>query len=216
MVVAIIDVSQNDALATSNTDAMDVTRSSMDRNPYTPPAARVEEPSSNISSAKQIESARGRVIRMCTSLLKASVVAAVLCALAWIRPPLSTSTLSSTVGLFVGFGFVFAILSLLIGLPLALFIEWCRIGASWSYTMVAAVTGALLAYSFGHRAGGELGNPHGGAVFSPWTRDRPGIDDFPHSQVELLGSIAFLALVGGALGFAFWQFYSRGPRPNHR
>jgi len=185
----------------------------MDRNPYTPPAASVEEPRGDTSSAKRTESAR---IRMCTSLLTASVVASVVFVLAWIRPPLSTSTLSSMGGLFVLFGFVFAILSLLIGLPLALFMEWCRIGAGWSYTLVAAVTGALIAYGFGHRRGGEFGNPHGGAFFSPWTRDRPGIDEFPHSLDDLLGSIAFLALVGGTLGFAFWQFYSRGPRPNNR
>jgi hypothetical protein len=152
---------------------------------------------------------------MITSLLFASVFATLVFAVAWIRPPLSTSTLISTVGLFVGFGFVFAILSLLIGLPLALLMEWCRIGTRWTYTAVAAITGALLAFSFGHRrTGGEVPNPHGGAVFSPWTRDHPGIDDFPRSPIELLGSIAFLALVGGILGFAYWYFYSHGPRRN--
>jgi len=153
---------------------------------------------------------------MLTSLLMASAVAATVFALAWIRPPLSVPTLISTVRLLVGFGFVFAILSLLIGLPLALFIEWCRIGTAWSYTVVAAVTGALIAFGFGHRHSEEVPNPHGGAVFSPWTRDRPGIDDFPVSFNEYLSSIAFLALVGGVLGFAFWYFYSRGPRSNVR
>jgi len=187
----------------------------MDRNPYTPPAAHVADPLPS-ADANQIESRRARVLRMITSLLYASAVATLVFALAWIRPPLSTSTLISTVGLFVGFGCVFAVLSLLIGLPLALPIERCRIGTGWSYTVVAAVTGALLAFSFGHRPTAEVPNPHGGAVFSPWTRDHPGIDDFPRSHNEFLGSIAFLALVGGILGFAYWYFHSHGPRRNHR
>jgi hypothetical protein len=188
----------------------------MDRNPYSPPAAHVVDPLPS-ADANPIESRRARVLRRITSLLYASAVATTVFALAWIRPPLSTSTLISTGGLFVGFGCVFAIVSLLIGLPLALLIEWCRIGTGWSYTAVAAITGALLAFGFGHRrTGGEVPNPHGGAVFSPWTRDHPGIDDFPRSPNELLGSIAFLALVGGILGFAYWYFYSHGPRRNHR
>jgi hypothetical protein len=166
--------------------------------------------------ANQIKLARGPVMRMLTSLLKASAVAALVFALAWIRQPLAASTLVSTVRLFIGFGFVFAIMSLLIGLPFVLIIERCRVGAWWSYTIVAAVTGALLAFGFGHRSTGEVTNPHGGAVFSPWTRDSPGIDSFPLSSNEYLGSIAFCALVGGTLGFAFWYFYSRGPRPNNR
>jgi hypothetical protein len=90
-------------------------------------------------------------MRMFTSLVKASAVAALVFALAWIRQPLPASTLVSTVRLFIGFGCVFAILSLLIGLPFVLIIEKCRIGAWWSNTIVAAVTGALLALSFGHR-----------------------------------------------------------------
>lgn len=154
-------------------------------------------------------------MRLFTSLLKASAIAALVFALAWIRPPISTSTLISTVRLFIDFGCVFAVLSMLIGLPLVLVIERCRIGAWWSYTIIAAVTGALFAFGFGHRPTGEIENPHGGAVFSPWTRDSPGIDIFPESSNEYLGSIAFLTLVGGALGFAFWHFYSRGARPGN-
>ena len=98
----------------------------MDRNPYTPPTARVVNPGGDaldFEDTEQIESGRRRVLRILTSLLMASAVAAGVFALAWIRPPLSASTLISTVRLLVGFGFVFAILSLLIGLPLALFIE---------------------------------------------------------------------------------------------
>lgn len=173
---------------------------------------------SNLSTAgaNQTKSGLGAVKRKVTSLLKASAVAALLFALAWIRQPIAASTLVSTVRLFIGFGCVFAILSLLIGLPFVVIIERCRIGAWWSYTIVAAITGALLAFSFGHRPTGDVTNPHGGAVFSPWTRDSPSIDAFPVSSNEYLGSIAFCAIVGGALGLAFWYFYSRGSRPNNR
>jgi hypothetical protein len=153
---------------------------------------------------------------MFTSFLKASAVAAFAFALAWIRQPLAASALGSTVGLFLGFGCLFVILSLLIGLPLALIIERCRIGRWWSYTLVAAATGALLAAGFGHRPIGEVQNPHGGLVFSPWTRDRPGIDSFPLSSTEYMASITFCAVVGSILGLSFWYFYSRGPRPNNR
>lgn len=168
------------------------------------------------ADANQIKLGRGPVMRMVTSLLKASAVAALVFALAWIRQPLAASTLVSTVQLFIGYTCVLAILSLMIGLPFVLIIERCQIGAWWSYTIVAAVTGALLAFGFGHRPAGEVENPHGGAVFSPWTRDSPGIDSYPLSSNEYLGSIAFCAIVGGTLGFAFWRFYSRGLRTNGR
>ncbi len=164
----------------------------------------------------QIELGRRSVRQMLTSLLKASAVAALVFALAWVRPPLAAYTFISTVRLFILMVFVFAILSVLIGVPLVLILEKCRIGAVWSYTMVAAVTGALFGFSLGHRPTGEVGNPHGGAVFSPWTRDSPGIDDFPVSSNEFLGSIAFCALVGGVLGLAFWYFFSRSPRAHNR
>jgi hypothetical protein len=155
-------------------------------------------------------------MRTLTALLKASGVAALVFALAWIRRPFSTSTLSSTVGLFIGFGFLFAMLSVVIGLPLVLFMEKCRIGRWWSYMLVAGATGALFAFGFGHHHPGPMENPHGGLVFSPWTRDRPGIDSFPASSSEYIGSIAFCAIVGSTLGLAFWYFYSRSLRPNQR
>jgi hypothetical protein len=186
-----------------------------------PPGANSSEKTRGVTNnmstagAHRVKVGHRPVVRIVTSLLEASAVAALVFALAWIRPPLALSTLVSTVRLFIVFGCVFAILSLLIGLPFVLIIQRCRIGAGWSYTIVAAATGALLAFGFGHRPTGEVGNPHGGAVFSPWTRDSPGIDDFPVSSNEYLGSIAFLAIVGGALGFAFWYFYSRGPRLNN-
>lgn len=155
-------------------------------------------------------------MRMFTSMLRGTAVAAFVFALAWIRHPLSFSTLTSAVGFFIGFGIPLAILSLLFGVPLALVVERCRLGFWWSYTLVAAATGALIAASLGHRPTGLVANPHGGVVFSPLTRDRPSIDSFPISSTEYISSIAFCATLGGFLGLAFWYFYSRGPRPNNR
>jgi hypothetical protein len=113
----------------------------------------------------------------------ASAVAALVSALAWIRLPLATSTLVSTVRLFISFGCVLSVLSLLIGLPLSVILEKCRTGNRGSYTCVGAIIGALIAFGLGHRPtvnAGEVPNPHGGAVFSPWTRDSLGIDSYPH------------------------------------
>ena len=50
--------------------------------------------------------------------------------------------------------------------------------------------------------------------FSPWNRRFPGIiDNVPLSQADFVGSVAFGAIVGAALGLAFWYFYSRDSRP---
>ena len=155
-------------------------------------------------------------MRIFTSLLKASGVAALVFALAWIRWPFTASTLSSTVGLFIGFGIIFGILSLVVGLPFVLIMERFRIGSRWSYALVAGAIGAVLALAFGRHHPGPMENPHGGLVFSPLTRNQPGIDSFPVSSNEYIGSIAFCAVVGAILGLAFWYFYSRSLRPNKR
>jgi hypothetical protein len=155
-------------------------------------------------------------MRILISLMKASGIAALVFALAWIRWPFTVSTLSLTLSCLIGFGIIFAILSLLIGLPFVLIMEKCQIGRRWSYTLVAGTIGALLALAFGHHRSGPMENPHGGLVFSPWTRDTPGIDSFPVSSAEYICSIAFCAIVGGVLGLAFWHFYSRSLRPNQR
>ena len=154
--------------------------------------------------------------RTLASLLRASGVAALLFAAAWIRVPLTVMTLRSTLGIFVGFWLIFAILSLVIGLPLVLIIERLRIGRGWSYLITAAATGALVAAVCGRRPTGVVGNPHGGMVFSPWTRARPEMDAFPLSSNEYVCSIAFCAIVGGVLGLAFWYFRQRPSHPNYR
>lgn len=152
-------------------------------------------------------------MRMLTSMLKGAAIAAFMFALAWVRSPLTLSTLSSTFGLFVGFGILFAILGIVIGVPLAFTIEKCRIGHWWSYALVASAVGGLISAGLGHHPSGPVQNPHGGAFLSPWTRDYPSIDSFPASSAEYISSIACCATVGGIVGFAFWYFYSRGHRP---
>jgi hypothetical protein len=147
----------------------------------------------------------------------ASVFASFVFALAWVRPPLTASTFGSAAGTFVLVGIPLLLLTLVIGLPLALLIERCRLGRWWSYTLIAAATGALIASGFGrHSAGGEVSNPHGGIVLSPWTRDRLIIDEFPRSSFEYVSTIVFCAVVGGVLGLTFWYLHQRGVRPNNR
>lgn len=155
-------------------------------------------------------------MRICASLLKASVVAGLAFTVAWIRPPLDASLLARLFYIFILTNCVLATLSLLVGLPLVALVERLRIGSRWLYMLIAAVTGALVAAGMGHRGPIEGGveNRHGGAVFSPFDGGGPRIDHYPASQFEYLSSIAFCAMVGAVLGIAFWRFYSRRPRPH--
>ena len=155
-------------------------------------------------------------MRILTSLLKASVVAAAVFALAWIRVSQLGSSLKAAVGIFIGYGILIVILSVIIGFPLAYVIERCRMMQAWWCTAVGTATGALLGGGFTYRPSGspvEIENPFA-LTFSPWNRDAPGFTDyFPYSRGDLVGSLAFGALVGAVLGLAFWYFYSRGTRP---
>jgi hypothetical protein len=56
----------------------------------------------------------------------------------------------------------------------------------------------------------------GGCLSVPVDPRPPRNRRHSRSPNEFLGSIAFLALVGGILGFAYRYFYSRGPRTNNR
>lgn len=52
-------------------------------------------------------------------------------------------------------------------------------------------------------------------AFSPWTRDSPGFTaGDPIRWIDFVGSVAFGAVDGGALGISFWHFYSRAERAN--
>jgi hypothetical protein len=110
-----------------------------------------------------------------------------------------------------------ALLSLLIGFPLVLILKKVHLGRWWSCTLGATAIGAALPAVLTYHPmlnGDEIQNPFS-LVFSPFTRDRPGfVETIPFSSIDYLGSISFGAIVGGALGIAFWHFYSRGTSPN--
>ena len=153
-------------------------------------------------------------MRTLIALLKASIVAALVFALAWIRLPLSAARLGSLLRIFIGYGLLIVILSLVIGFPLVRMLEKYRMGRWWSYTAIATTTGTLLAAAFTSHPVAGIQNPFA-LTFSPWTRNSPGFtDSIPISSIDYVGSIAFGAIVGGALGLAFWYFHLRGTRPN--
>ena len=140
------------------------------------------------------------------AMLKASIVASAVFALAWIRVPPAWIMLLRTL---VGYGVLITIFAMLLGLPLALLIERLRIGRWWSYLAVAMVLGALLGSILSSHPMGGIENPFA-LTFSPWTRAHPGLTDNPPIRwIDWQGTIAFGAVVGGALGISFWFFYSR-------
>jgi hypothetical protein len=158
-------------------------------------------------------------MRIFTSLLKASLVAAAVFALAWIRMPGLASSLKTAIRIYIGYGVMIAIVSLLIGSPLALIADKYRLIRWWLSIAVGAATGALIGAMFIPRHSDDpvkVDNPFA-LSFSPWNRDAPGfINNTPLSQGDIVGTVVFGAIVGGTLGIAFWYFYSRGTRPNKR
>lgn len=143
---------------------------------------------------------------MVKAMMKASLIASAVFAAAWIRLPLSASTILQT---FLLYGIAIAVFSMLLGLPLASFIERQKIGRWWSYLPIATVSGALLgALLSSHPEGRGMENPFA-LTFSPWTRASPGFagTDPPIQWRDYGGTIAFGAIVGGVLGISFWYFY---------
>jgi hypothetical protein len=163
--------------------------------------------------------------RVAVPLLKASFIASLVFALAWIRLPLSASNFAFVAVIFVGYGIWVTIFAMVLGIPLARFLERRCIRRWWSHLAVAAATGAVLAAIFSsyphrqHVCVEESGvqetcieNPHAvHLAFSPWTRARPGLFEYPPIAMrDFIGSIIFGAVVGGALGLSFWSLYWRG------
>ena len=178
-----------------------------------------------IASEQQRALPEGR--RVAVPLLKASLIASLVFALPWIRWPLSALDFASVAVIFVGYGIWVTIFAMVIGIPLARFLERRRTRRWWSHLAVAAATGAVLAAifsSYPHRpqvcveeSGLQetcIENPHAiYLAFSPWTRPRPGLIQYPPIAMrDFIGSIIFGAVVGGALGVSFWVFYSRSSR----
>jgi hypothetical protein len=70
--------------------------------------------------------------RVAVPLLKASVIASLVFALAWIRWPLSTSNFAFVAVVFIGYGIWVTIFAMVLGFPLARFLEKRHIRRWWS------------------------------------------------------------------------------------
>jgi hypothetical protein len=169
--------------------------------------------------------------RVGVSLLKASLIASLIFALAWLRLPLSASNFALVAVIFVGYGILIAIFAMVLGSPLVRLLERRRMNRWWSHLAAAAATGALLAAIFSsspYRRDENCEHPGSGLqetcienpraihlAFSPWTRPRPGLIEYPPIAMrDFIGSIIFGAIVGGALGISFWFFYTRSQLPS--
>jgi len=150
------------------------------------------------------------------SLLKASVVGAVLFTLAWFRFPESVSRPAPILGTFGIFGGFLIVLTLVLGFPLVSIVEKYRVGYWWLYATLGAGIGGLIGAAFSSHPIPEYPDPFAISL-SPWMRDSPGlIRSPPITWADYTGSIEFCAIVGAALGASFWYFYSRSARPNQR
>ncbi|MGO9935589.1 MAG: hypothetical protein ACLPV8_27790 [Steroidobacteraceae bacterium] len=149
------------------------------------------------------------------ALLKSSLIASAVFAVAWFRvPPTAAMILRN----FLLYGISITTFSMVLGLPLARLIERLKIGRWWSYLAFAAVTGASLgAVLSSHPSCASpivsdepqacIENPFA-ITFSPWTRSQPGFAENPSIQwSDYIGTIAFGAVIGSVLGISFWFFY---------
>lgn len=147
-------------------------------------------------------------------LLKASLVASCAFALAWMRVPMSRADIVSIIGIFIGYGMLIGMFSMVIGAPLVRLLMRFRARRWWVYLLAGVVAGVLLDAVFSAHpslptlnARGDvyIDNPRS-LVFSPWTRTR--IVGLP-TWTDYYGSLAFGAAIGGVLGLSFWYFAIR-------
>jgi hypothetical protein len=155
------------------------------------------------------------------AMLKASLVASAVFAIAWFRMPPSTMVLRY----FVSYGIFIVILSMMVGIPIATLLARLKTRPWWSYLAVAAATGALIGAIFSSHptscvvpvAKNDvqetcIENPHA-ITFSPWTRSQPFFAENPSIQwTDYIGTIAFGAVIGAVLGISFWFFYRQRKR----
>jgi hypothetical protein len=159
------------------------------------------------------------------------VVAAGVFAVAWFR--FSLTTAKPILGYFIFYGILIVIFSMILGLPLAALIERLKIGRWWSYLVIAAATGALLGAVVSSHPTAQSGhsartakrdeqetnveNPFA-ITFSPWTRSQPGFagETPPIQWIDYVGTIAFGAVVGGALGISLCFFDTRNRHHSDR
>jgi hypothetical protein len=149
------------------------------------------------------------------ALAKASLVAALVFSLAWVRLPLSPGDVASIAGIFLLYAVLLLIASLVVGIPLVLFAERFKVESRFSSTLGATLVGTLVPLLIVPSPNSSGASNPFALVFSPWTRPRPGfIDEPPIVLADYVGSAVFGALIGGVLGAAFWYFRTRGARPN--
>ena len=156
-------------------------------------------------------------MRILVPLLKASVIAAFVFAISWIRFPLFALSLKNAGGILVAFGIPIAIMGLIVGFPIAVVMSKCRILRWWSTTSVGAVVGASLGFMFSY---GAWHGPEPGGVenpfmftFSPLHWHAPGFTDgITFTLADLIVSVSLAAMVGAVLGLSFWFFHSRATR----
>jgi hypothetical protein len=152
-------------------------------------------------------------MRIFVRLFKASVIAALVFAIFWIRFPQFSLSLRIAGGVFLAFGIPIVIMALMIGFPLAVVMAKYRIVRWWSTTSVGAVVGASLGclFSYGAWRGaepGEVENPFL-FTFSPLHWQAPGFTNgITFTLADLVASVSMAAAVGAVLGFLFWYFYS--------
>ena len=140
------------------------------------------------------------------ALLKASIVGAFVFAIAWVRLPLLLS-LRSIVWIFVGYGILIAIFSLVVGFPLARLMERLRVRRLLAYSLAGLVTGASIGAFFTFAPYIKKTDNPFALTFSPWTRHSPGFADGPpYSAGDFWGTVALGAMVGSALASAYWYF----------
>jgi hypothetical protein len=158
-------------------------------------------------------------MRAVTSLLKASVVGSLAFALPWVRITRLVSSIETVIRVFLGYGILILILTMMVGFPLILIAEKFRMIRWWFFTAVGIALGASLGGILtvgGFSTSDEVANPFA-ITFSPFTRNAPGfVDNIPLSPADFAGSLALGAIVGAVLGESLWYFYSTSSRPNLR
>lgn len=156
-------------------------------------------------------------MRVVVPLFKASVVAALVFGISWIRFPQFVPSLRTAGGVVMAFGIPIVIMGILFGFPLAVVMSKCGIMRWWSTTSVGAVVGALLGFVFSYGAwhGAELGevaNPFW-VTFSPVHWQAPGFTNgITFTLADLVVSILLTAMTGAALSLSFWFFHTRAAR----
>jgi hypothetical protein len=158
-------------------------------------------------------------VRLISSMLKASMVATIAFAAAWVLIAHPQAPARTALGILVLVGVALVFLSLIVGAPIAYLVERLGLGRWWSYASIAALTGALFATACTFHGLApfrrQWENPHAISL-SPWTRDDPLSLNGILTQGDFFGSVAFCAIVGAVLGVAFWYFHGRGMHPNNR